>query len=84
LEKKPVRNADARKIVDFADKMNGLPFAERWLPVDSLFKIRLALREMRERGMLHDYYVLKEAKGGMVSQAEHTLIVKDKPIIITE
>ncbi|MBI3190679.1 type II methionyl aminopeptidase [archaeon] len=84
IEKKPVRNAEARKIIDFADSLNGLPFAERWLPIDSLFKIRLALRELRERGVLHDYYVLREAKGGMVSQAEHTLIVKDKPIIITK
>lgn len=83
FESKPVRNLDARKIISaFADR-NGLPFAERWSPLDSLFKTRIALRELRERGILHDYHVLREAKNGMVSQAEHTLIVRDKPLIIT-
>lgn len=81
---KPVRNTDARKIIDFAQEMNGLPFAERWIPIGSLFKIRLALRELRERGNIHDYYVLKEVAGGLVSQAEHSIIVKDKPIVLTE
>jgi len=84
LGTKPVRNQDARKIIEFAQQFNGLPFAERWIPIDSLFKTRIALRELRERGMLHDFYVLKEAKNGMVSQAEHTLIVRDPPIIITK
>jgi methionine aminopeptidase len=49
-----------------------------------MFKIRLALRELRERGVLHDYNVLKEGGGGTVSQAEHTLIVRDRPIILTK
>jgi len=84
LEKKPVRNPDARKIIEFAESRNGLPFAERWVPIDSLFKIRIALREMRERGILHDFNVLKEVNSGMVSQAEHTLIVRDLPIILTK
>lgn len=84
MDKKPVRNQDARKIMDFAESRNGLPFAERWVPIDSLFKIRLALRELRERGVLHDYNVLKEAGSGTVSQAEHSIIVRDKPVILTE
>jgi methionyl aminopeptidase len=84
FEPKPVRSQDARKIIDTFIDRNGLPFAERWIPLDSLFKIRLALRELRERGVIHDYHVLKEGKGGMVSQAEHTLIVRDQPLIITK
>lgn len=84
IEKRPVRNPDARKIIDFADSFNGLPFAERWIPIDSLFKVRIALRELRERGIVHDYNVLREIKGGMVSQAEHTLIISDPPIILTK
>ncbi len=84
FETRPVRNPDARTIINtFADR-NGLPFAERWVPLDSLFRTRIALRELRDRGILHDYHVLKEAKAGMVSQAEHTLIVRDPPLIITK
>jgi methionyl aminopeptidase len=84
LGEKPVRNNEARKIISYAAERNGLPFAERWLPIDSLFKIRLALRELRERGILHDYNVLKEIRGGVVAQAEHTIIVEDHPIITTK
>lgn len=81
--RKPVRNPDARKIIEFAEKFNGLPFAERWIPL-SLFKIRLALRELRQRGVIYDYPILKEVSNGRVAQYEHTVIVKDKPIITTE
>ena len=83
LEKKPVRSMDARKIIEFAEARNGLPFAERWIPIDSLFRIRIALRELRERGVLHDFNVLKEVNSGIVSQAEHTIIVRDTPLILT-
>ncbi len=83
-ERGPVRNPDARKIIEFAASRNGLPFAERWIPIDSLFKTRIGLRELRERGIIHDYNVLREARGGMVSQAEHSLIVGDPPTILTK
>jgi methionyl aminopeptidase len=92
VNKKPTRNFDARKIMDFADQYNGLPFAERWLLsneakafglTDSLFKVRIALKELRERSAIYDYPVLKEAKSGPISQAEHTVIVKDEPIVTT-
>ena len=90
---KPVRGVDAKKIVSFVQRYNGLPFAERWLMTEqaqnagvpnSLFKVRLALRELVQRGVLYSYPVLREAKAGMVSQAEHTVIVRDEPIIITK
>ena len=92
-EDKPVRSIDAKKLAAYALSFNGLPFAERWLlnkeatttgVPDSLFKIRLALRELVQRGVFYSYPVLRDAKGGLVSQAEHTIIVRDDPIIITK
>jgi len=92
VNKKQTRNFDARKIVEFAEQFNGLPFAERWLLSkdakefglpNSLFKIRIAMRELREREVIYDYPVLKEVKNGLISQAEHTVIVKDEPIVTT-
>ncbi len=80
----PVRNQDARKIMSFAGPFEGLPFAERWIPIDSLVKIRIALRELRERGILYDYPVLREVSDGIISQAEHTIIIKDEPVVTTE
>jgi methionyl aminopeptidase len=81
---KPVRNQDARLIMKFAGQFGGLPFAERWIPIDSLIKIRIALRELRERGILYDYPVLKEVGNGTISQAEHTIIIRDEPIVTTK
>ncbi len=93
LEKeKPVRSPEAKKILNFIQRYNGLPFAERWLlsqdAIDyglpsSLFKIRLALRELTQNNILATYPPLRDAKGGLVSQAEHTVIVQDDPIVTT-
>ena len=80
-QRKPVRNTDSRKAMEFAERFKGLPFAERWLPFDSLFKTRLALRELKEKEVFYEYPPLVET--GMVSQHEHTLIVKDEPIVTT-
>jgi len=80
----PVRNQDARIIMNFASPFNSLPFAERWIPIDSLVRLRLALRELKMRNIIYDYPVLKEAAGGVISQAEHTVIVKDEPFVTTE
>ncbi len=89
---RPVRNPDAKKIINFVQRYRGLPFAERWLlsqdAVDyglpnSLFKIRMALRELVQNNVLATYPPLRDAKGGLVSQSEHTVIVKDEPIVTT-
>lgn len=83
-EQKPVRNQGARKIISYASSINGLPFSERWLPLDSLFKIRMAFRELRERDMLIEYPALREVSGALISQAEHTVIIDDKPVVTTK
>jgi methionine aminopeptidase, type II len=55
-----------------------LPFAKRWIVdlVKTKLVLRAALNELVENNCLHPYYVLKEEKGGLVSQFEHTLIVQ--------
>lgn len=85
LEPKPVRNFDARKIIAFTEQFNGLPFAERWIEDTGLsqFKTRIALRELRERGVIYDYPVLREVAKGLISQFEHTVITKENPIVTT-
>ncbi|MBI5347564.1 MAG: type II methionyl aminopeptidase [Candidatus Aenigmarchaeota archaeon] len=79
-----VRSPAARDIINYAASRNGLPFAERWLPLDSRIKIKLALRELTLQNAVYGYPVLKEAAGGMISQAEHTIIVRDEPIVTTK
>ena len=83
LQDKPTRNPDARKILELAKhKFDRLPFAKRWLQIPQ-FKLELALRELLRLEALHPYSVLKEVKNAPVSQTEHTVIVKEKPIVTT-
>lgn len=91
INPKPVRNQDARLIMKFAEQfgyegssgIHMLPFAERWINLP-LFKTRIALRELREKEILYEYPVLREVSKGIVSQFEHTVIVKDEPIVTTK
>ncbi|MFQ6128446.1 MAG: type II methionyl aminopeptidase [Thermoplasmata archaeon] len=53
-----------------------LPFAERWcLPFDS--KASYRINKLVRLGALYSYPLLRDGGGGMVSQAEHTVIVTE-------
>jgi methionyl aminopeptidase len=67
------------------DEYKTLPFAKRWLKdICSPLKLHMALRELSERGIVHEYFPLREKSKGMVAQTEETIIIKDKPIITTK
>jgi len=75
-EKKPVRNIFTRQILKELEKLNGLPFCRRWLTKKfSLPKVNFALRELKALDILREYPPLVDKNHGLVSQAEHTLIV---------
>lgn len=81
---RPVRGDFTRKIFSEIKSYNGLPFATRWLA--NKFgegRTRLALRELMQADNIKGFPPLPEAAGGLVSQAEHTVIVKDKAVVTT-
>ena len=84
-KEKGVRSPYAKKILEQVKPQNGLPFTMRWL-TRKLGKggTALGLRELQQSGIIHAYPPLAEVSGGMVSQFEHSLIVKDKPIVYTK
>ena len=85
-EPKPVRNADARRILAWAGRSEGLPFAQRWLERDLKlegFKLNLAIKELLDRDVVEAFPALREAKGQPVAQAEHTIIIGDEPVVTT-
>jgi len=83
--KKPVRNIFTRQILKELEKYNGLPFCRRWLVEKfSLPKVNFALRELKSLEILREYPPLVDKEHGLVSQAEHTIIIKEKPIILTK
>lgn len=84
-EDKSVRSREGRKILKMAkNDFYKLPFAKRWLTQKvSKLKLNLALRQLIQRNALYKYPVLREADGGDIAQAEHTVIVQEEPEITT-
>jgi len=83
--KKPVRNPFTRKALAEIERLNGLPFARHWLQTKiGKAQAAFALRELSQLEMIHEYPPLIDRGHGLVSQAEHTVIVLEKPIITTK
>lgn len=80
IKSKPVRMIEAKKLLKEIKKYQGLPFAKRWLPRE---RLDIALRTLKNGGILRDYPVLREEGKGLVSQAEHTIIVKEDGCEVT-
>ncbi len=85
-EPKPVRNPVARKILDFvSEKYKTLPFAERWIDRElklSEFQRKIAMRELLQQRCIQSYPILHEAPGKLVTQAETTILLSGKDVII--
>lgn len=85
IRDRPVRLPQARNLLSYVKKnFSTLPFAYRW--VQDLMpeaQLRLALVQLEKAGALYGYPVLKEIRGGLVSQAEHTVIVEKDGALIT-
>ncbi|EHP68569.1 MAG: type II methionyl aminopeptidase [Metallosphaera yellowstonensis] len=79
-----LRNPNSRGLTEFEKRIvdeiqrrfKTLPFSERWLSdLGTKEEIRQALKSLSRKGVLHGYPILVEVKGGLVSQAEHTVYV---------
>jgi methionyl aminopeptidase len=79
IERKPIRDPVARKLMDRFEVFNGLPFSLFQIEIDDLpfFKLRVALKQMERAGIIEVYGALVEEGKGMVSQAEHSVLIDD-------
>lgn len=77
LGERPLRMREARLILEhIKENYSTLPFAERWIAdLVPKFKLNTALRALVASKALHAYHVLKEKDNGLVSQAEHSILV---------
>lgn len=84
--KKPVRSPITRQVLKEIESYNSLPFTTRWLAKKFGVKAKFALREMEQLGMLHSYAPLADKDKGLVSQAEHSILVDDdgKVVVLTQ
>lgn len=85
LQARPIRSPIARQVLKRIQSYNGLPFTTRWLSKEfGVGKTRLALKELTRAGIIHGHPPLKEIGDGLVSQHEHSFMVRDKPLVSTK
>lgn len=82
---RPTRSPETRRILELArDRYEKLPFAKRWIQNEiNPFKTELALKELTVLNALYGYMPLKEISNKPIAQSEHSVVVKEKPIILT-
>lgn len=84
INQKNTRNPTARKILDYVtEKYKTLPFSLREIQKKFGAMSGLAMKQLIQEGVLHEFPQLIEKSHEPVSQAEHTFIKTDKGIIIT-
>ncbi|MCD6481373.1 MAG: type II methionyl aminopeptidase [Thermoplasmata archaeon] len=69
-------SSNSPMVREIKKRFHGLPFAERWLYDIYGEKTPLKIAFLMKRRLIAPYFKLVEVKGGIVSQAEHTLYVK--------
>ncbi len=83
--KKPVRDQFSREILSYIETYKGLPFSRRWLLMKyPKVKVDFALRNLCANGILTAYPPLVEVSKKPVAQAEHTVLIGEKPEILTQ
>lgn len=84
--KRPVRSLTTRQVLQEIESYNGLPFTTRWLTRKFGQRAKIALREMGQLGMLYAHPPLADKDKGMISQAEHSILIDNegKAIILTK
>jgi len=84
IDNKNVRNPIARQTLKFIqEEYNTLPFCSRWLVNKFGTKALFGLKQLEDNGNLHHFPQLIESSHSKVSQAEDTILINDKEIIVT-
>jgi methionyl aminopeptidase len=84
MNRRPVRNPISRDILKAVESYRNMPFTTRWLVKKfPVAKVNYGLRDLQQQGIVYAYPPLPDQSHGFVSQAEHTLIVDDEPIVTT-
>lgn len=72
VQKRSVRDSAERDLLKQMDLFEGKPFVNRWLRNS---RREIALRSLLRQGVIHSYPPLVEVQNGLVSQAEHSVLV---------
>lgn len=84
LENTRARGRMERKVLgEIKNEFRTLPFSPRWITSIPQPRVQTTISKLARADNLHAYDVLKDKEAGLVSQAEHTVIVLDDPIVTT-
>jgi len=81
-QKKPVRNPITRNILREIETYENQPFAKHWLTKKFGAKANFGLRELTQLEIIHEYPPLVEVNQGIVTQAEHSMMIDDEGEVI--
>jgi methionyl aminopeptidase len=77
------KKARANELLKYVEKeFRTLPFAERWC-TDFDKKAQSSIQRLLKKGLITSYPILSDVGKGMVSQAEHTVIVTENGCDVT-
>lgn len=82
--KKPVRSPITREILKEIENYENLPFCRRWLTKKFGAKVNFALRELQQLSIIKAYPPLADSNKGIISQAEHSVLVDDEVVVLTK
>lgn len=78
------RDSFARSVLNYIkENYNTLPFCTRWLHKEFGSRVSIALQQLEQAGIIHQYPQLIESGKGKVAQAENTIIVSFEKAIVT-
>ncbi len=81
-EKPPKMGAARSLFLEIQRKYRTLPFTKRWFEREGDPKFERAFRYLMEKGFMSEYPMMIEIKGEPVAQAEHTVLVMEKEVIV--
>lgn len=79
---KPVRSQITREVLKEIALYENMPFAEWWLTKKFGAKAKFALRELNQLGIIHQFPPLVETSKGIVTQAEHSILIDDEGEVV--
>ena len=84
-DERPVRDSITRNVLQEIRKYKGLPFAKRWLERKfTTPKTNFALRTLIRNDSLKQHPPLLDQNRGIISQAEHSVIVGEDNVFFTK
>src|SRR3989344_5777440 len=86
INKRPTRSPIVREVLKYIEEeFKTMPFAKRWIAKKfGPGKAQIALTTLERENILYQYPILVEKSQGLVSQAEHSILIKEKPVLLTK